>query len=329
MANKATSTKETTKETTKEGPNKATIAAQITFNVNTVKHKLQDYYQSQGNKMPTFTTGHIVMASVLEKLYEIILQECVRTVGKDKSGVRRVNREHLQYSVLLHNGLKRYFLTQLDYFDENQLYKDQVPISSADMDTVMANVDKDLSFTPMAKNLACFFLLKVFLDLAHTGTNLLEFAKKASLDGRCVMTSVCVKFHDTIAQVLRTEVVRVMNNLGKKFESDDSDDAETETTNGAVKADSNVDNDDETETTTKQDSKKTNSKKANTSEKKADSKKVTTVTIEDEDDENLTSADGDDGDDAEEETIVVEVKKKSQKSATSGNNKKNTAKSSK
>lgn len=198
--------------------NKATQTAGLTFNVNTVKNKLKESYESQGVTTPMFSGGHTSMAATLQKTCELILRECVKRVGKDKSGVRQVNRESLQYAVLLHSGFKQYFLVQLDHFDPTQMYKDQVPVAQAEMDQVLEGVDKDLSLTPRARNLLCFLLLKVFTDVAHTCSQMLEFSKKKSLDARCVMYGVSNRFPDSVASELRSEIVRVAKAFGDELE---------------------------------------------------------------------------------------------------------------
>ena len=86
---------------TEKKPNKLTEKAGLTFNVNTIKSKLKDYYEGQSLTTPMFSGGHTALTASLEKLWEMLLQECLKKVGKDKSGVRQVNRELLQYSVCM------------------------------------------------------------------------------------------------------------------------------------------------------------------------------------------------------------------------------------
>lgn len=198
--------------------NKVTQTAGLIFNVNTVRNKLKEFYESQGTSTPMFSGGQSSVTAVLQKTLELILKECTKHVGKDKSGVRLVNRDFLLHSVLLHSGLKQYFSVQLDRFNQNQMYGDQVPISKADMEKVMESVDKDLSLTPKARNLACFLLLEVFIDMAHMCSQMLEFSKKKSLDARCVMYGVSSKFPDNIASELRGEIVRVAKAFGDELE---------------------------------------------------------------------------------------------------------------
>ena len=81
--------------------NKLTQTAGLTFNVNTVKTKLKKFYESRDIPCPMFSGGHTAITASLEKLYELILKDCIKRTGKDKSGVRTVNREMLLYSVMM------------------------------------------------------------------------------------------------------------------------------------------------------------------------------------------------------------------------------------
>lgn len=234
--------------------NKLTEKAGLTFNVNTVKNSLKSYYENQDQSVPMFSGGHTAITATLEKLWELLLQECLKKVGKDKSGVRQVNRELLQYSVLLHSGFRRYFLSQLENFDSELQYREQVPIVTKELDQVMERVDKDLSLTQKARNLACFMLLKVFSQIASTSHELLTFAKKKSLDGRCVISAVTIMFHESVASELRKEITRAMKEFGEEL-----DDVPAEEDSGStkeVKAAAEIDDGDEEEETTPSKSKK-------------------------------------------------------------------------
>jgi|688.fasta_scaffold300159_1 hypothetical protein len=202
--------------------NKVTQKAGLTFNVNTVKNKLREFYESQDISIPMFSGGQTSITAVLQKILEMILKECVKHVGKDKSGVRQVNRDFIVHSLLLHPGFKQYFSSYLDRFDAEQMYKDQIPISQTEMDKVLESVDSNLSLSQKGRNMACYLILKVFLDLAHTCTQLLEFAKKKSCDARCVMFAVSVKFPENLSVELRNEIVQVAKAFGDDLESNSS-----------------------------------------------------------------------------------------------------------
>ena len=257
-------------------PNKLTEKAGLTFNVNTVRSALKDYYEGQDLSTPMFAGGHTAITATLEKVWELLVQECLKKVGKDKSGVRQVNREFLQYSVLLHSGFRRYFLSQLENFDSTLQYGDQVPVITSEMDKVMESVDSDISFTQRARNLACFMLLKVFSQLATVCHEMLSFAKKKSIDGRCVLSAVRVLFHESVANELQKEIVRVMKEFGEEIEDTSSDGAVPVDVQAAGEADPG-DSDEEEEKP------KSKSKKAPT--KSTKTKKTQTIEVEEEEEE--------------------------------------------
>ena len=204
--------------------NKATQTAGLVFNVNTVRNKMREYFESQGEKnspektSPMLSGGQTALTAVLEKLYELILRECLKQTGKDKSALRVVTREHLQYSVLLHSGLKSYYFLSFEHFDKDSMYKDQLPVTTEAMDKVMERVDTTLSLTPRARNLACFLLHRVFKDLVSTATQFLSFAKRKSLDANCIMHVVRNRFPDGVAHELINEVTRAMKAAGETVE---------------------------------------------------------------------------------------------------------------
>jgi len=216
--------------------NKITQDSGLICNVNTVKAKLKDFYEMQGIAIPMFSGGQASMTATLQKTLTMILKECSNTTGKDKSGVKLVNRESVKYAVLLHQGFNQYFLAKFNQFDPTQLYKDQVPISTSEMDEVIKSVDSDLSLTPKARNMVCYLLLKVFNDISYTCSQLLEFSKKKSLDARCVMSSIGIKFTDSVSQELKTEVVRVAKALGDDLEDTQETDKAEEPSNNTQTA---------------------------------------------------------------------------------------------
>lgn len=277
---------------TEKKPNKLTEKAGLTFNVNTIKSKLKDYYEGQALTTPMFSGGHTALTASLEKLWEMLLQECLKKVGKDKSGVRQVNRELLQYSVLMHAGLRKYFVVHFENFDNTIEYRDQVPVISVEMDKVMERVDKDMSLTQKARNLACFMLLKVFSQMAFTCHTLIEHAKKKSLDGRCVMYVVNIMFHESVAAELHKEIKKVMKEFGEELEETHIDNETPTDNNNAVPAEeADTGDDDGAAKTTKgstKDTKKDTSTKA--TGKGTSTKKKTEAIDEEEEDEDEEEA---------------------------------------
>ena len=215
------------KVTEKSAPNKITEKAGLSFNVNTVKNKLKDYYESQALKSPMNAGGQVAITAVLEKFYELLLSACIKNTGVDKSGVRMVNRDLLRVSVLLNDEMKEYCSVRLSRFNKDQIYADQTPIARSELEQVMATVDENMALSEKACNLANYLTLCVFLDLASTCNHLLTFADKKSLTGNCVIFAVKLKFPSGLAHTLCTEVTRSMKSLGEEVDEElvDAEDA--------------------------------------------------------------------------------------------------------
>lgn len=236
--------------------NKDTVDAGLKFNVNTVKRKLSEYYKLQNITKPTYTGGQTAMTAVLQKVYEMILKESLGRLpgdGKDKSGCKTINGQTVQYAMVLHSGFESYCLSLLRKYDSKQMYQDQLPVSISDMDQLRDQVDDKIVLTCQAQNLVCYLLIKVFSDLAHTCSELLSFSSKKSLNAKCVMSAVSIKFSDDIAHTLKAEIVRAA-----KIAEEDIEDGEGEPvdTVGSVTVETAATGDDTHEETTAEEDKK-------------------------------------------------------------------------
>lgn len=307
--------------------NQATKSAGLTFNVESVKKDLKQYYETHFEKhgeqkegdnkvlvVPQFTGGQIAMSAFLQKLYELVLQECLRCVPKDKSGVRHVTLENLQYTILLNKGLEQYFLTSLKYYDTNQIYEHGCPVVRSEMDEVRDSVSKELAFSNQAHNMVCYLLTKAFTDVAHDCHYMIEYAKKRTFSGRCVLFAVSAKFHESIAVELRSAIMTACKSAdydledkqeqqeGQEGENKEEQEAETQTkdTKKQPKKDAKVD----TKTETKQKDVKHEDKPAKNQKKnQKETQKATTLDV---DDDNGDEANDDSGNDALDD--VPEVK---------------------
>jgi len=249
---------------TERKQNKVTKTAGLTFNVNAVKSKLKDYHDMRGVPNPMYGGGQIAMATVLEKFCELVFTECATQTQKNISGLKLVNVNDLQRLVLLRPELRNYFVIPMSQYNANQIYKDLLPIDSSEMDLVMARVDKDLSLTAKAKNLAYFLVCRVFQDLISTSNHLMAYAKKHTFSATCVSYAVRQCFAEALAKELCDDIARVM----KAFDEDiDVMDAEvpSKSTSGTMKASDDADTGEEktdkSDKSGKEEKKKTDSKK--------------------------------------------------------------------
>lgn len=307
-------------ETENKKQNKITAKAGLTFNVNAVKSKLKDYHATHGVENPKYGGGQTAMTAVLEKFYELVLRECLKRLGKQKSGLKEVNVEFLQATVLLNMDMKDYCVTRLSHFDTKQMYRDQVPFDTKQMDQVMARVDKDLALTPNARNLACYLLLQVFLDLTSTCDHLQAYAGKKTLDGNCVIHASRICFSSGLAKEFCEEVVRVMKEFDVNLESDETDVVKKpDATPNAAAEDDN----ESAQTKTNKKGKETKADKDTKSEKQTVGKKNQKAQKVEDDNDNENESDDDHQSDEEVEVQPKKGKGKEQtkEQSASGNKK--------
>lgn len=247
--------------------NQATKEAGLVFNVESVKKDLKLFYETNfenpnasdddknedsKNKVlvvPQFTGGQQAMTAYIQKLYSLLLQECLKTVQKDISGVRKVSLEDLQKAVLLHRGFEQYYLPYLKHFDSSNIYDHGCPVVLAEMDTVKDSVSKDLAFTNGAQNLMYYLLTKAFNDVAYTCHNMINYAGNRTFTPRCVFFAVKSKFHESIANDLCAAIATAIKSAGYRLDRHKESEQGEETADIADTADQNADGDNTAEDT--------------------------------------------------------------------------------
>jgi len=245
--------------------NQATKDAGLVFNVESIKKDLKQFYETNfenpnvsdddKNKVlvvPQFTGGQHAMAAFLQKLYSLILQECLKTVQKDISGVRKISLEDLQKAVLLNKGFDQYYFHSLKYFDASQIYDHGCPVVYAEMETVKESVSKELAFTKGAQNLMYYLLTKAFNDVAYTCHNMINYAGNRTFTPRCVFFGIKSKFHESIANDLCAALAVAAKSAGYRLDRH----KEAEPGEETADADANVDADADADNTATVDEKK-------------------------------------------------------------------------
>jgi len=220
--------------------NKSTEKSGLSFNVNTVRSKTKSYYESHRHVIKSkskesgeetssilmFSGGHFALTAALEAFCEYIFKQLLNHTEKDNTGLRNVGKKTLRYSILLDLSLEKYFSVELKYWNKDQTYQDQLPISKKDIDTVRNKVNKDLFLSDKSHNLFCFMLLKVYHDLIITAFNLVAYAGKKSLDAKSIKTAIEFKFTNNIVNELVSKIQTVMNLVNDKSYSDEEDNKE-------------------------------------------------------------------------------------------------------
>ena len=194
--------------------NKTTTSAGLTFNVNTIKNKTKEYYESQNLQVPVFGGGQIATTAMLERLLELLIKECCKHTPKDKAGTKQVTRPTLQYSVSLNPALNEYYKGKMEKFDKDQMYSDQLPILRKEIDVVINRVDKDIVMTPKGMNTLSYLLFKSYVDIVSTAYEFITFSGKRTLDSKVVNFAIKNRFADGLTHELTTAVNNAMKLSG-------------------------------------------------------------------------------------------------------------------
>lgn len=324
--NNNSNNKETEEVPTQKASNKITQKAGLTFNVNTVKNKLKEYYDSQGKDTPKFSKGHVGMTAMLECLCQTLLMECGKRTQKNQSGIKQVTRELATVAVRLNTTLNEYYQTKLTKFEKTQMYSDQLPVSRSDIEKVVEKVDTQLTLTPKAHNLVCYLMLCAFLDMATTGIKLLTYTNKKSLDSKCMLTAIDIKFPDGLAHDLSKEVTRACNAVGDDDDEDkDAKPVVDDEDNIKDNDEDNSDDDNTVQETKSKNSKKQQQKNKQNSKSETKSEKQNSKTKQIEQEDVTESDDNDDNDEldkSDEESTKEEPKQKQSKKSNAINNSK-------
>lgn len=237
--------------------NKLTEKAGLRFNVNTVKASMSQFLQVHDllvehkkendkgkevvvRKTPKFAGAHVATTAALQELCKLLAETALQHTHKDKSGMRTLTRQTLRTSVLMHDGLKQYYHTRMQAFDKTQVYENQVPVSKKDLLAVIKDVNGDLKMTPKALNFLYFLVLRAYSDMVYTSYQLVDYAKKKTLDDRSCSFAIQLRFADSVAVPLQNEVSRATSAVGDGVDKADDEDADEQ---DAVESDS--DNEDE------------------------------------------------------------------------------------
>lgn len=224
-------------------PNKLTQLAGLKFNVNTFKSNMINYFEnvhglkrvSEGEelidaeRMPIFSGAQTAITAVIQKLCELIVQNVFGYTNKeDKSGLRRVYRSTLRYSILLNPGLKSYYESLMQTFDETHMYTSELPVSRKEFDALVCSFNQQLMFRPKAYNFICFLLVKAYQDLITVSHQFMLHAKKRTIDGMTVTFAVRNRFGGYIRDDICTEIARVIKACGNESNEHNEDQEDQE-----------------------------------------------------------------------------------------------------
>lgn len=191
-------------EATKSSLTLLTQKANLNFNVNSFKTWLKKYYQQNEMNLPkvqkkdaenkseeqtgdmntiTFKGAHVALAAAVEVLCKYILEETVKQLQKDTSGLYSVSRPAIKYAVSLNPELRHVFLRSLESFKQDMMYVDQFCIPHKEMCRYVDNVfGKNIQIDHKAYNILSYLLLSFAMEVAKHSFNMMLYSGKRSLD---------------------------------------------------------------------------------------------------------------------------------------------------
>lgn len=206
--------------------NKLTLTAGLTFNINTVKRAMNDMFDTNDQKKPTYKKSQIALTALLESVCEYLVKNACNLTTEDKSGIRRVTRPVLRLSVKTNKDTNLFFEPMIEsYYQKTSIYSKQLPMSSDEMNKLISSVNEKLVFTGKAYNMLAFMLVEIFNRVLKQAVLFMEYSNKKSLDDRAVLFSVKNSFNmtddlrNTVVEVIETSV----ENCKKDSEDEDDD----------------------------------------------------------------------------------------------------------
>jgi len=281
--------------------NSMTEKAGLTFNVNPFREGIITYHRNRNLTIPKVNKAHVVLAATLEKLCHLVVNEALKHVKKDKTGLKTITRPVLKYAVMLNKDLDTYYHMHLKLFNPDQDYLAQLPVTRKTLRYFLDNkVGKNHRLTNKASNLLNYLLMTLYIDTLRVAHDLLAFSGKKKINKPTVKSALRVLLKDSaLCASLTEEINRAFSAVegekdeGEEGEEDENEDDDDDEKDEDSSSDVDEESDDEVEEV------KT---KAKSSKQKTKGKKKTEPLEQSSDEDNDEDDDADsDEDDAEDD----------------------------
>ena len=211
--------------------NSMTEKAGLTFNVNPFREGIITYHRNRNLTIPKVNKAHVVLAATLEKLCHLVVNEALKHVKKDKTGLKTITRPVLKYAVMLNKDLDTYYHMHLKLFNPDQDYLAQLPVTRKTLRYFLDNkVGKNHRLTNKASNLLNYLLMTLYIDTLRVAHDLLAFSGKKKINKPTVKSALRVLLKDSaLCASLTEEINRAFSAVeGEKDEGDEESDDEVE-----------------------------------------------------------------------------------------------------
>lgn len=233
----------TSEEKVRHVHNQLTTRAGLSFNVNVTQDLLRTYYQRNSmtlesqkdgntvNRLPTFRGGHVVITGVLQEFLRYSLEQLRSLTKKSKDGLRTVNEAQVRNLFLVDNNLRSlYDLYHSKYVQDS----DYLNSSFASEKDFTRYVEKHLgttwNLTPGTTNYLCYYLTRLFSDLASISYRYLLSSGKKQVDHNVVRFAAWTLFRNSeqLTSLVDKEAVRVSEACGLLTHQSENDEEQQE-----------------------------------------------------------------------------------------------------
>lgn len=207
--------------------NQQSIKAGVLLDVLCIKRKIKSFFEyKEVSLKPKMHGGEVAVAAVLQYLIEKMCEDSAKNTLADTAGFKNIQKDTLKNVILVDPDYRSYMCIKFERYDENQLYMEQLPLTGAIFEKIIDKTGLPIRITNKAKNMMCFILVNVYLDICEKSFLLLEFSGKKMFSHECVVTAIQMIFQPTLADDLKCEIVRTIDNAcdGKETAEDAEND---------------------------------------------------------------------------------------------------------
>ena len=188
--------------------------------------------------IPKLKGAYIAMAAATEVLCKYILDETIKLVEKETSGLYKISRPSLRYSIAYNNELRHLFNRSMEGFDKNMMYADLFCIPEKEMTGKDRYIEscfgKHIQLESNGYSLLAYVLNCFLTQIAENIYNIMSYSKKRSLDFDIVSCAIKNMCDDGIENMMKKKIEQVKKLCAhadnEDEEDEDADEAKTEGT---------------------------------------------------------------------------------------------------
>jgi len=223
--------------------NKATLKANLEFNVSNFKRWLGAHYQ-KSNCHPTFLGMHSMVTACVQVVCQYLVSGASEKVSKNKGGMYELTSENLRWFVETDPAMNETYGQCLRRYDDNMNYTDNLCVSRKELSAFLekyafngGNTSAQLSQD--GYNMLAYVLVYTCSMLADSSLAISRCGRKSnSVHRRHVATAAQIHYRGRLLKsiVAKTdEVERLIGKVKETANTKDSDSAESEDKTPATK----------------------------------------------------------------------------------------------